>query len=322
MRRYGPALLLSVLLSACSSAPFIATDTRAQLSDHRQLDVPFIAQQDYYCGPAAIASIARYRQLDTDQQRVASMSFLPGRRGSLTPEMQAASRQLGLMPYPLAPRFGDLLRELDAGNPVLVLQNQGLSWLPQWHYAVAIGYDLPTQTLYLHSGEQRNYALNFATFNATWARADHWARVLVDSTGLPATATALSYLRSANAFEETGQAAIAAAFYQRASQHWPEHAASWLARGNLAYANGEPDNASRFYRRALQQSPGNADLWNNYAYSLAARQCANAARVAIARAVALAPNNDNIAASQHELAQSPSGGLCDADTAFIDSVTR
>ena len=39
-----------------------------------------------------------------------------------------------------------VLPEIAAGNPVLVLQNAGWSWLPVWHYAVVIGYDLPKIT--------------------------------------------------------------------------------------------------------------------------------------------------------------------------------
>ena len=320
MRRYSLALLLSLLLAACSSAPHIPADTRQQLSDYRQLAVPFIAQRDYYCGPAAIASIAQYRQLDADQQTIAAMSFLPGRRGSLTPEMQAASRRLGLMPYPLDRSFGSLLREVDAGNPVLVLQNQGLSWFPQWHYAVVLGYDLPSETLYLHSGEHPNYALNFATFNATWARADFWARVLVGIDNVPASARPLPYLRTANAFEETGQRALAETFYRQASQQWPQQPEGWLARANLAYANGDMTAASAHYRQALEQAPDNASIWNNYAYALAARPCSNAAKAAITKAALLAPDDSNIAASQQELEGSSGNDQnCHADATFIES---
>jgi hypothetical protein len=33
------------------------------------------------------------------------------------------------------------LREVAAGNPVLVLQNLSFAWAPVWHYAVVMGYD-------------------------------------------------------------------------------------------------------------------------------------------------------------------------------------
>ena len=77
--------------------------------------------------------------------------------------------------------------------------------------------------------------------------------------------------------------------------------------------------ASAHYRRALQQAPDNASLWNNYAYALDARSCADAARAAIAKAVALAPDDSNIVASQQELeGSSANDQRCPADTAFIE----
>ena len=48
---------------------------------------------------------------------------LPERQGSLQVEMIAAAREQGLLVYPLAPELGAILREIDAGNAVLVMQN-------------------------------------------------------------------------------------------------------------------------------------------------------------------------------------------------------
>ncbi len=298
------SLLLALLLSACSSAPSLPSSAADSLSPLRQLEVPFIGQQDYYCGPAALASIAQYRGVNIDQQAVAAMSFTPGRRGSLSVEMQAASRRLGLLPYPLEPSLSALLDELDAGNPVLVLQNLGLSWWPQWHYAVALGYDLAARQLVLHSGQHALYRINFDTFYATWARADHWARVPVTAEVVPATATAVGYLRSAHAFEETGQLTKALSYYRRATEQWPQQAIAWLAQANAAYRLPDSALALHSYERALRLAPERAGLWNNYAYSLQAAGCQTLAEAAIQRAQRLAPADANIAASAAELAAS------------------
>ena len=51
-----------------------------------------------------------------------------------------------------APRLADLLQEVAAGHPVIVLQNLGLEWIPVWHYSVVIGYDLSRGQLVLRSG--------------------------------------------------------------------------------------------------------------------------------------------------------------------------
>ena len=51
--------------------------------------------------------------------------YLPERKGSLQVEMLAAARRHGMVSYQLAPRFEDVLREIAAGTPVVVLQNLG-----------------------------------------------------------------------------------------------------------------------------------------------------------------------------------------------------
>jgi hypothetical protein len=65
--------------------------------------------------------------------------YLTDKQGSLQVEMLATARRHGLLAYLLQPELQALLTEVAAGNPVVVLQNLGLSWYPVWHYAVVIG---------------------------------------------------------------------------------------------------------------------------------------------------------------------------------------
>jgi len=69
--------------------------------------------------------------------------------------MLAAARRRGMVSYVLAPRFADLLREIAAGNPVVVLIDQGIGPLEYWHYAVAMGYDYDYGQLILRSGSSK-----------------------------------------------------------------------------------------------------------------------------------------------------------------------
>lgn len=275
-------------LGACTAVP---TFTQPQdIAQRQRLDVPFYPQQEYFCGPAALAEVANFRGLETDQQTVARQTFLPGRKGSLTIEMSAATRQLGLMPYPLPTDFGSLLAELDAGNPVLVLQNLGFSWLPQWHYALAVGYELDNRVLILHSGEEEYYRLPFDTFLHTWQRADYWARVVVDASTIPATAQPLPYLRTALAFAQTGNAELADGYYQAAFARWPDNTTVMTAVANSALETGDSRRARKLFETLLRREPKAPALWNNYAYALQADGCDLAASMAISVAVQLAPD--------------------------------
>jgi tetratricopeptide (TPR) repeat protein len=299
MRRSKALLLLCLLLQACSGLPL--KEYAETLGPRRQLDVPFIAQQQYYCGPAALAEVAQYRGIDADQNDLAKQLFIPGKKGSLAVEMQAASRKLGLLPYPLAKNFHALLQELDAGNPVLVFQNLTFSWWPQWHYALAVGYDLAREELILHSGDRPYYRLPFSTFMATWSRTNNWARVMVDSSHLPVTAEPLVTIRSAYAFEQTGHPELAAGFYALAAERWPDSLPVLTAQANLALAQGESQRAIQVFERLLALAKDDPALWNNYAYALLAGGCKAQALTAISRAEALAPEDDAYRESASEI---------------------
>src|SRR3990172_11921389 len=96
-------------------------------------EVPFFAQTEYQCGPAALATLLVSSGVKVKPDDLVSQVYLPERKGSLQVEMLAAARRYGLVSYELAPRFADLLREIAAGNPVVVLIDQGIGPLEYWH---------------------------------------------------------------------------------------------------------------------------------------------------------------------------------------------
>ena len=81
--------------------------------------------------------------------------FLPGREGAVQPEMTAAVRARGFLPYPIAPDLDTVMSELAAGRPVLVLQKLGAGPWPSWHYAVAVGYDASDGRIVLRGEKNR-----------------------------------------------------------------------------------------------------------------------------------------------------------------------
>src|SRR6185312_16162056 len=103
------------------------------LADHVELDrVPFYPQTDYQCGPAALAMVMDYDGLAVTPEALVSQVYIPDRKGSLQVEMLAAPRRHGLVSWQLAPRLTDLLREVDAGHPVIVLQDFGIWPFSLW----------------------------------------------------------------------------------------------------------------------------------------------------------------------------------------------
>lgn len=252
-------------------------------------NVPFFPQQRYQCGPAALATLVSFTGRSADPAVLAEQVFVPARSGSFQLELIAAARATSLLVYPLAPSLVDLLREVAQGNPVLVLQNLGLKWLPQWHYAVLIGYDLDKAVVILRSGVTSRLELPLPTFLATWHRAGSWAIVALPPSSIPATASPERYFQAANALERVGDWEGARIAYDAATLRWPNDSKVWFLAGNSAYALGDAVGAERALRRATELAPYVPLFWNNLAYAVEARGCGRLASVAAACALRLAP---------------------------------
>ncbi|MBX3651041.1 MAG: PA2778 family cysteine peptidase [Burkholderiales bacterium] len=260
-------LLLSILLAGCAS-PQVRTlleHPPAELPSRAELAaVPFFPQQDYQCGPAALAMALTHAGVPASPEALVPQVYLPAREGSLQAEMLAATRRHGLLAYPLAPRLQDLLTEVAAGNPVIVLQNLSLAFAPLWHYAVVVGYDRGREEIILRSGTTRRLAMTLSTFERTWARSRHWAMVVLQPDRLAATATEADHVAAAAALERSSPAAAQHA-YAGALARWPANLIARLGFGNTAYALGDLAKAEAAYLQATVEHPQSGDAWNNLA---------------------------------------------------------
>ena len=220
------------------------------------LDVPLYPQEVNHCGPAALAGLFDFNGRSISPDEIAGWVYIPGRKGSLQVEMQAAVRRAGFLAYPLEPGIETLLQEVAAGNPVLVLQNLGLSWWPKWHYANVIGYDLAQQTIILNSGRTAGYELGLSTFNRTWQRADGWGLVALPADRLPQTATPQNYTRAAVDLESAGQTELAYEAYGTALERWPGNPVALMGLGNIRYARADYCGAVEAFAELVGRAAG------------------------------------------------------------------
>jgi len=183
--------------------------------------------------------------------------------------MLAAARRNGFVAIELNPSLSDLLAEIAAGNPVVVLQNLALDWVPVWHYAVAIGYDLEAQRITLRSGKERRLQIPLGTFEHTWRRGGYWAMLALPPGRLPASVAAGDYLNAVVRLEKTGPPASARGAYERALERWPDEFTALMGLGNTAYRAGDFEAAEQAFRRATLVRPRSAAAHNNLAQTLA-----------------------------------------------------
>lgn len=248
--------------------------------------VPFFPQDDFLCGPATLAMVSQAAGKRVTPEQLTPQVYLPGRQGALQTEMQAATRRQGLVAYPIKPELTALLTELAAGQPVLVLLNLGLPIAPQWHYAVAIGYDRDREDIVLHSGTTARMPMALSTFERTWARSEHWGLRVSAPDQVPVTATADGWANAVAALERSDVAAARSA-YAAGLRRWPYQRILMLGMGNTAYAQGQRAQAAQAYEATVRAHPDFADAWNNLAQVRLELGRRDAARDAARRAVAL-----------------------------------
>ncbi len=288
----GFLLVASVLIGGCAGLlpqsyalreqPPAGLPLRAELRA-----VPFHAQEEYYCGPASLAMALNAAGVPATPERLADQVYLPGLKGSLQIEMLVAARRNGLVAYRLEPKLADVLREVAAGTPVIVLENYGFRVWPKWHYAVVVGYDLETGELIRRSGLTARQTMPFHVFEYVWKDEDHWAMVAVPPDRVPATASEARYADAVIALEKTGQVVNARVAYEAMLRRWPASLAGLMGSGNTAYALHDIGAAESAFRRAALTHPDATAAHNNLAHVLAERGKLEEALAAAERAVSL-----------------------------------
>ncbi len=270
--------------------------------------VPFFPQQDYQCGPAALATTLVYFGVDLKPDDLVGQVYLPARQGSLQVEMLAAPRRHGMVSYRLAPRFEDLLREVAAGIPVIVLQNYGVWLFPVWHYAVVVGYDSASSELVLRSGEKERLTMPFAVLEYTWKESGYWAMVTVPPDRIPATASEAGFLAAIVAMERAAKPAAATAAYASFLRRWPDNLAASTGLANGYHAQKQFVQAESVLRQAAARHPDSVVVLNNLAQTLSDQGRHDEALVFSERAVELGGSFAAAARDTHELILRRLGG--------------
>ena len=229
--------------------------------------VPFYAQDAYQCGPATLAMALNWSGLTVTPDDLKDQVYTPSRKGSLQLAMVGATRRHGRIAYQINDPES-LFMELAAGHPMIILQNLGLAWLPVWHYAVVIGYDMPQQEVILRSGTTRRKVMSYYVFEKTWARSNYWGLIVLEPYQIPTLAEEEKYLRAILGLEKSHHFQAAATGYQTALTRWPASLNARLGLGNCHYALGDLKGAESAFREATELHSQSAVAFNNLAHVL------------------------------------------------------
>lgn len=237
--------------------------TRIELAE-----VPFFPQDEYQCGPAALAMILNHSGVKISPETLINQVYLPARKGSLQVELLATARRYGLVPYELSGSLTNVLREIAAGNPVTVLENYRYGLGPVWHYAVVIGYDFDTGRIIRRSGTKSYESLPFAAFEYLWKADGNWAMIALPPNRLPATVDHDLFVDAVVALEKIGRYATARDAYGTALRRWEYSVVAAVGLANASYAMNDLVFAEETLKDAVIRHPNSKIIANNLAIVL------------------------------------------------------
>ena len=264
----GLTFIVLFISSGCSLGPTDNLLLPVDSSEEIFLEgVPFFKQETYQCGPSSLAMLLAWDGLNITPNDLTDAVYTAKLHGSLQPSLISAARQYGRVAYPIK-GLKELFEELNAGHPVIILQNLGLKWYPKWHYAVVIGYENRGKKIILHTGIKESERISKRLFQKTWSRSDYWGLLILPADKLPATATEEKYLNAIAGLERAGQFEVAVRGYKTAINRWPKSLSAWMGLGNSFYAKGNLSSAASAFEQAIKLYPQNGMPQNNLAQVL------------------------------------------------------
>lgn len=253
--RATAVVALVLLASGCASFDVRIPDSLEPRVD--LTDTPFHPQLEHHCGPAALTTVLEASGARPEYDEVAERVYVPDLEGSLQVEMMAAARNFDRIPFRVPGELSAVLAEVEAGHPVLILQNLRIRSLPAWHYAVVVGYDREQKEILMRSGTERKLTTPVRRWMRQWDWASRWAIVVLEPGELPAEPSQAAVFRALADFDENARPESRLRAWSAAAEHWPDTSLVHMGLGNARYELGDRETAAESFRRALAVQPEN-----------------------------------------------------------------
>lgn len=259
-------VLLIFLVSCASTGRVLYKSELPNVAPVKQLsEVPFILQDEAYCGPATLAMLLNYRGETYNQDELSELTFIEKANGTYQSSMKSAVRKKGYMLVEVD-SIENMIKEIHIDNPVVVFQNLGFDWYPLWHYSLVVGYDLNKDQLTIHSGKNKFERIEVSKFMKSWERGGKWGFTAIIPGEESATASELQLMKSASILEKLGYIPLARRAYEQIANKYPDSFMAYVGLGNLSLRDKQLVLSKEYYEKARTIAPSNPVIHNNLNY--------------------------------------------------------
>lgn len=261
------SLLFFFLWVSCATRTPVTDKLTAREKDHfrhKISDVPLLKQDDYHCGPAALTMVLNYQGKKVTEKEMAQGLFHKKLKGSFFPEMKARAREEGMMVLELN-KLQDVIAEVRADHPVIILQNNGFAFFPRWHFAVMTGLDLNGPDVFLHDGDVKVHEMDMRWFERSFVLGGYRSLLILPPGKLGVTVSEVDHVEAATILETMGKKSEARMAYEAILGKWPGSIVGSLGLSNVLYGEGKKKESQEVLEKTVVLHPESPLLWHNLA---------------------------------------------------------
>lgn len=133
-------------------------------------DVPFFPQDQYMCGPAALAGVIGFWGGSAGMDDVARGVYEEKLKGTLPMDLLIYAREKGFDASYYRGSFDDLREKISSGTPLILFLNLGYDAYPVGHYIVVVGYDDRAGVVLAHSAMNREEVFTYKRLKGYWEK--------------------------------------------------------------------------------------------------------------------------------------------------------
>lgn len=254
------------------------------------LDVPFVKQKKFHCGPAALAAIFAYWGNSCSQEKIAASIFSLDLKGALNIDLEKYAKDSGFW---AKGDIGDIERiksRLKAGIPIIVMQKLHPFILNRYHYTVVVGFAEDKQIIIEHTGENEFVIRSYNGFKRNWDAAGNWMLEIMPLDQVKENLSVEDSVELGVLLEKKGQWDESLKRYYDALRESSETPIALFNIGNVYLRVGHLDDAELAYRKAIELNKDFPDCYNNMACLFIRKKDYEKAHIFVDKALALDVN--------------------------------
>jgi predicted double-glycine peptidase len=177
MKKRSALLMVAVL---CCQVACVTTKGLLPADARMIVQVPYFEQEDFQCGPAALATVINYWHIKDEKsdKRITVDSIIaeiysPSAKGVLGLDLEFYARKLGFNVVQYSGTLEEIKRSIDAKSPIIILVDYGATFLQQNHFMVAKGYT--HDSIVFNSGRRENQLISNEALMRIWKKTGFWA---------------------------------------------------------------------------------------------------------------------------------------------------